>query len=114
MRALTLLTDLERPRWRQVLVPVWVATYRYFARDHVVVVDGVTGEVHGTRVVHWWKVRAVVAVLLMPGLALAVMGLPLLFVAVGAPLTMLGLVLLVLGAVPAAVAWTSALAAEVQ
>jgi hypothetical protein len=113
LRDLTVTTDLVDETWRPILVPAWVGVFPLHDRVHVVVVHGRTGEVAGARPVDWRKVKAAMVLLLAPGGALVVLGLPLLPVlAVGVPVMLFGLLLLALGGVVSAVVWSSALASE--
>ncbi|MBU0493693.1 MAG: TFIIB-type zinc ribbon-containing protein [Chloroflexi bacterium] len=85
--------DFADETWRYILLPVFIAAYRFQGQPYQVLINGQTGQVVGQKPVTWWKVGAVVAGLLAPGVLMGLLGLPLL--AVGG----LGLVPLVLGAV---------------
>lgn len=55
-------------RWEYVLLPVYVAAYRYGGKVWQVVVDGRAGKVVGPRPVAWTKVLGFAAGALIPGL----------------------------------------------
>ncbi len=112
VRSLSVTWDLRGEAWRPVLLPLWVSAYRYGDRTYVVVVDGSTGRVVGQKPVVWRRVGFAIAMLTAPGLLLTTIGLPLLFVAVGAVVLPMGLVLLVLGGLASAWIWSSAAASE--
>jgi hypothetical protein len=115
VRDLSVVADLVDESWRQVLVPVWVGVYRDQGRPAVVLVHGRTGAVAGRRTVDWFQVRAAVTVALVPGIALVLAGVPLLPVlALGVPVLLFGLLLLALGGAVVGVAWSRAVAAEVD
>jgi len=67
--------DFADETWRYILVPVYVAAYRYQEKTYQVLVNGQTGAVAGQKPVAWWKIWLVVAALLVPGLALGILGL---------------------------------------
>ncbi|MEK0083591.1 primosomal protein N' (replication factor Y) - superfamily II helicase [Benzoatithermus flavus] len=48
--------DYDAPTFKQVLLPVWHAAFRFLNRDYHFVVNGRTGEVHGERPWSWWKI----------------------------------------------------------
>jgi hypothetical protein len=51
-----------------VLLPVWIASYRYREKSYRFLVNGVTGKVAGTAPVSAWKV----AIAVLIGIAVAV------------------------------------------
>ena len=58
-------TDVADVRFKHVLLPIWVAAYRYRGASYRIVINGQTGRVHGERPWSIWKVAlAVVAGLL--------------------------------------------------
>ena len=63
----------DRPTFKYVLLPVWVAAFRFVGRPYRFVVNGRTGEVHGERPWSVWKIAGavVLGVLLFLLLALA-------------------------------------------
>ena len=47
--------------FKSVLLPVWVAAFRFMGRPYRFVVNGRTGEVHGERPWSVWKIAGAVA-----------------------------------------------------
>ena len=66
--------DFGDESWRYVLLPVYVAAYRYEDKIYQVMINGQTGVVAGQRPVDWTKVWLVIAALLAPGLLLGLLG----------------------------------------
>jgi DNA-directed RNA polymerase subunit RPC12/RpoP len=62
--------DLEKERWRYVLLPVYVAGYRFRGKAYQVLISGQTGAVAGQKPVSWWRVAAALALLLVPAVVL--------------------------------------------
>jgi hypothetical protein len=97
VRNFSLNASFDAELWRLVLLPVYLATYRFQSKTYQVAINGQTGKVAGDKPVAWNKVWWIVAALVAPGLLLA--GLGLLFAVVGgAPLFILGAVVFMLGA----------------
>jgi hypothetical protein len=69
--------DFSDETWRYILLPVYLAPYRFDGKAFQLMVNGQTGEVVGQKPVQWLKVWLAVAALLAPGLLLALIGLPL-------------------------------------
>ncbi|MCX7630994.1 MAG: hypothetical protein N2038_12185, partial [Geminicoccaceae bacterium] len=59
--------------YKLVLLPVWLARFRFLGRDYRVLVNGRTGEVHGER--PWSLVKILGAVLLAVVLVAALLAL---------------------------------------
>lgn len=59
-------TERRDVTFKHVLLPVWIAAYRYGGKPYRFVVNGRTGEVIGERPYSWWKIAATV----LGGLAL--------------------------------------------
>jgi hypothetical protein len=90
--------DFSQESWRYILLPVYVAAYRFQSQNYQVMVNGQTGSVSGQRPVDWTKVWLVIAALLAPGVLLGLVGLlTLLFGGVGAVIGGFGLFLLAIG-----------------
>jgi hypothetical protein len=51
-------------RFKHILVPVWLMTYKYGAKAYQVVVNGVTGRVAGERPWSWVKILLIILVVL--------------------------------------------------
>ena len=65
-------TRLSDVTFKHVLLPVWVAAYKYRGRSFRFVVNGQTGRVQGERPYSAWKIAfAVIAALVVLGVALA-------------------------------------------
>jgi DNA-directed RNA polymerase subunit RPC12/RpoP len=65
-RNLSVDTAFDQMRFRHVLLPLWVAAYRYRDRSYHFLVNGQTGEVQGEAPLSWVKVTlAVIAALLL-------------------------------------------------
>lgn len=96
--------DFSAESWRYVLLPIYVAAYRYQGQPFQVMVNGQTGAVAGQRPVDWTRVWLVVAALLAPGLLLSLLGLlTLILGGVGAIIGGFGFFLLVVGVVLAVI-----------
>jgi predicted RNA-binding Zn-ribbon protein involved in translation (DUF1610 family) len=96
--------DFSAESWRYVLLPVYVAAYRYQGQVYQVMVNGQTGAVAGQRPVDWTRVWLVVAALLAPGVLLSLIGLlTLIFAGLGAVIGGFGFFLLVVGVIIAVI-----------
>lgn len=78
MRNFSMTLDFSEESWRYLLLPVYVAAYRYEDQRYQVLVNGQSGTVAGQRPVAWLKVWLAVAGLLAPGLLVGVVALLLL------------------------------------
>lgn len=67
--------DFSDELWRYILLPVYVASYRYQDKPYQVMVNGQSGAVSGQCPVDWTRVWLVIAALLAPGLLLSLLGL---------------------------------------
>jgi LSD1 subclass zinc finger protein len=63
--------DYHAPTFKQVLLPVWHATFRFLSREYHFAVNGRTGEVHGERPWSFWKIAGTVLLGLLLVLLLA-------------------------------------------
>jgi hypothetical protein len=52
-------------RFKHILVPIWLMTYRYGATSYQVVVNGVTGEMAGSRPWSWIKILLLIIAILI-------------------------------------------------
>lgn len=66
--------DFSDESWRYVLMPVYVAAYRYEGETYQVMVNGQTGAIAGQRPVDWTKVWLAVGGMLAPGVFLGLLG----------------------------------------
>lgn len=88
----------DNETWRLLLLPVYIAAYRFQDKTYQLVINGQTGKVAGDKPVAWNKVWLIAAALTAPGLLLA--GLGLLLAARGfAPIFFIGGFLFIVGAI---------------
>lgn len=98
VRNFSMSADFNEESWRYILLPVYLATYKYEDTAYQVMVNGQTGTVAGQKPVAWWKIWLAVAAMLAPGTLLGLIGLPLLLVGgVGVISIGLGIILFILG-----------------
>jgi hypothetical protein len=98
IRNFSMTLDFSKERWRYILLPAYIAVYRYNQQSYQVVINAQTGTVAGQRPVAWLKVWLAVAALLSPGLLLGLVGIgALLLGGLGIFIIMIGFVLLVVG-----------------
>jgi hypothetical protein len=64
-------TEVGALTFKHVLLPIWVAAYRYRGRSFRFVVNGRTGAVHGERPWSPWKLGFVVAIAVVIALLIA-------------------------------------------
>ncbi len=57
--------------FKHILLPVWIASYRFRDKSYRVVVNGQTGRVQGDRPWSWWKISAAVLAALVVALIVA-------------------------------------------
>jgi hypothetical protein len=93
--------DFADESWRYILVPAYVAAYRYRDQPYQVTVNGQTGDVAGQRPVDWTRVGLVIGAILAPGALLTLAGVVTALFGVGVPIAAVGMVLLAVGAVVA-------------
>jgi Zn finger protein HypA/HybF involved in hydrogenase expression len=65
--------EFNNESWRYILLPVYLATYRYGTESYQVVINGQTGHLAGQRPVDWRKIWLVIAALMAPGVILAIL-----------------------------------------
>lgn len=113
VRNFSMTADFADEVWRYILLPVYVAAYRFEDKVYQVMVNGQTGTVAGQKPVAWWKIWLVIALLLAPGVCAGLIGLPLLLAGgVGLVPLVIGLVLFVLGAIGSVFLYQRAAASE--
>ncbi len=66
--------DFNDESWRYLLLPVYLAAYRYEEKAYQVLVNGQNGAISGQRPVDWNKVWLVLALILSPGVLLTLLG----------------------------------------
>lgn len=109
VRNFSMTLDFSEESWRYVLLPVYVAVYRYQDQVYQVLVNGQTGAIGGQRPVDWNKVWLAIAGLLSPGIILGLFGLgTVIFGGIGVPIAVVGFVLLIIGLIIAAVIFRKA------
>jgi DNA-directed RNA polymerase subunit RPC12/RpoP len=74
IRNFSMKLDFAEESWRYVLLPVYLAVYRYRGESYQVMVNGQTGTIAGQRPVDWTKVWLAVAGMLAPGALLGLLG----------------------------------------
>lgn len=72
MRNFSMTLDFSEESWRYVLLPLYVAVYRYGNESYQVLINGQTGEIAGQRPVDWRKVALAIAAMLLPGILLGI------------------------------------------
>lgn len=97
--------DFNDESWRYILLPVYLANYRYGHESYQVVINGQTGEMAGQRPVDWRKIWLVIAALVAPGVILGIISQ---LVEAADGLMILAIVLLVAGLAISAVIFTQA------
>jgi hypothetical protein len=104
VRNFSMSLDFSEESWRYILLPLYMANYRYGSQSYQVMVNGQTGAIAGQRPVDWTRIWFVVAALLAPGLLIGLVGLVTLIVGgVGLAIGGFGFVLLVIGLVIAGI-----------
>jgi predicted RNA-binding Zn-ribbon protein involved in translation (DUF1610 family)/predicted heme/steroid binding protein/ribosomal protein L37AE/L43A len=90
VRNFSMNADFGEEVWRYILLPVYLAAYRFENKVYQVMANGQTAAVAGQKPVAWWKVWLAIAALLLPGLGLGLVGL-ILLLAGGLGVIVLGL-----------------------
>ncbi len=91
--------DFADESWRYILLPLYIAVYKYGGEHYQVMVNGQLGVVAGQRPVAWTKVWLAIGAALTPGLLLSLLGVLTALLGIGIVIGALGFVLLVLGAI---------------
>ena len=99
VRSFSMELDFSEESWRYILLPMYVAAYRFQDKIFQVMLNGQTGRIAGQRPVDWNKIGLVRALIVAPGLLLCLLGLLTLLIGVGFGIGGLGLVLLLIGGV---------------
>jgi DNA-directed RNA polymerase subunit RPC12/RpoP len=112
VRNFSMAADFADETWRYILLPVFVAAYRYNGEVFQLLVNGQTGNISGQKPVAWWKVWLAIGGLLSPGILLGLVGLVLLlFGGLGVIPLGIGAVLFVIGIVLSVVIFRKAMQA---
>jgi ribosomal protein L37AE/L43A len=113
VRNFSMTADFNDEAWRCILLPVYLAVYKHEGKVFQVMVNGQTGTVSGQKPVAWWKVWLAITAMLTPGLALGLIGFPLLLLGgAGVILISLGFILLVFGGAGAVILYNHAADSE--
>ena len=113
VRNFSMSADFADESWRYILLPVYLAAYKYEGKVFQVMVNAQTGSVAGQKPVAWWKVWLAIAACLLPGLLTGLMGLPLLLLGgAGVILIILGAILLIPGIIGSVIIYRKAQESE--
>jgi DNA-directed RNA polymerase subunit RPC12/RpoP len=100
VRNFSMTADFADESWRYILLPIYIATYKYEDKRFQMMVNGQTGKVAGQKPVAWWKIWLAIAAALAPGLIAGGIGLLLImFDRPGALPAGLGIMLFIIGMV---------------
>ncbi|VAW43372.1 hypothetical protein MNBD_CHLOROFLEXI01-2775, partial [hydrothermal vent metagenome] len=72
IRNFSMKLDFSEESWRYILLPLYLASYRYGDKVFQVMINGQTGTLAGQRPVDWQRVGRVLVGWLMPGLLLGI------------------------------------------
>ena len=97
--------EFHNESWRYILLPIYLATYRYGTESYQVLINGQTGQLAGQRPVDWRKIWLVIGALLAPGIILGILSQ---IVATMAEFTPIAVLLVMAGVVAAAVLFSQA------
>ena len=97
IRNFSMSLDFADESWRHILLPVYIAAYRYANQSYQVLINGQTGTISGQRPVDWNKVWLVIAAILAPGVLTSLVGLFTMLMAIGVPILAVGAFLLLVG-----------------
>ncbi len=100
VRNFSMQADFADESWRYVLLPIYLAAYKFDNKVFQVMVNGQTGTIAGQKPVAWWKVWLAIGALLSPGVLLGLIGLPLLLAGgIGVLPLFVGFILLIIGGI---------------
>lgn len=75
IRNFSMKMDFSDESWRYLLLPVFLAAYRFEGKTFHAIVNGQNGAISGQRPVDWKKIWLVVAMIMAPGLITTMIGL---------------------------------------
>jgi hypothetical protein len=101
IRNFTMEMDFSDESWRYILLPLYLASYKYENVDYQIVVNGQVGSISGQRPVDWRKVWLIVGGILTPGILLCGIGLLTIAFGIGIVIGIFGFLLLIAGIVGA-------------
>lgn len=101
MRNFSMNLDFSDESWRYILLPLYLATFRYGEESYQVLINGQTGKIAGQRPVDWRKVGWAIMGMLTPALLLGLAALIMLALGTAVPegVTIFAIVFFVFGAV---------------
>ena len=67
VRNFSMVADFSDEKWRYLLLPVYLSSYRYQEKIYQVMINGVSGIVAGHKPVDWQKLWLVILLLFLPG-----------------------------------------------
>jgi hypothetical protein len=115
VRNFSMRADFSNEVWRYILLPVYLAAYKFEDKIYQVMVNGQTGVVAGQKPVAWWKIWLAITALLSPGILLGLVSLPFLLAGgIGIVPLFLALVLLIIGGSISVTIYKQAAASEAQ
>jgi len=113
VRNFSMSADFEEETWRYILLPIYLAAYKYENDIFQMMINGQTGAVAGHKPVAWCKVWLAIAGMLSPGLLLGMIGLPLMLLdGAGIVPIMIGIFLFILGVVLSVIVYNKARQSE--
>ncbi|MCC6148186.1 MAG: hypothetical protein IT308_11540 [Anaerolineaceae bacterium] len=109
VRNFSMQADFTEESWRYILLPLYLAAYRYENKTYQVMINGQSGLIAGQKPVAWWKIWLAIAALLLPGVLLGAIGVPLLLLGgVGILPLLVGFILLIVGGIIAFILYKNA------
>jgi hypothetical protein len=113
VRNFAMTADFSDEAWRYILLPVYIAAYKYENKVFQVMVNGQTAVIAGQKPVAWWKIWLAIGLIMAPSLLSGLIGLPLLLAGgVGFIPLLIGLVLLIIGGIISYNIYRAAVASE--
>jgi predicted RNA-binding Zn-ribbon protein involved in translation (DUF1610 family) len=113
VRNFCMTAEFSDESWRYILLPVYVAAYKFEDKVYQIMVNGQTGVVAGQKPVAWWKIWLAIAAILSPGVMLGLIGLPLLLAGgIGIIPLIIGFILLVIGIIISVILYRKAVNSE--
>jgi uncharacterized Zn finger protein (UPF0148 family) len=74
IRNFSMTADFADEVWRYILLPVYIAAYTFEGNTYQVMINGQSGTVAGQKPVAWWKIWLASAVMLIPAVIVALIG----------------------------------------
>jgi hypothetical protein len=73
MRNFSMGMDFSNESWRYILLPIYLASYRYGDKSYQVLINGQNGKIAGQRPVDWRKIALAIGAAFSPGLILGIL-----------------------------------------